>query len=208
MKRHRIGLICAVLGLAGCDHHRQASQTESRGAAVSQEDSAYTGAPPVTPSYPRAQRVVSVPAPSAPPQANPTPGPEVSTPPAQAIPPRSPVPESSKTAAAPASVPAATQQPVPSSAAESTPAPAAEVHVEPTRLEVNPSNPPVVAVPAPAMTDTEAQKEVVVLATSFGRIVIELDDISAPRTCGNFRKLVSDGFFIITRSFTASFPIS
>jgi len=88
-------------------------------------------------------------------------------------------------------MPGTLQQPVPSSAAESTPAPTAEA----TRLEVNPPNPPVVAVPAPAMTDTEAQKQVVVLATSFGRIVIELDDISAPRTCGNFRKLVSDGFY-------------
>jgi cyclophilin family peptidyl-prolyl cis-trans isomerase len=35
----------------------------------------------------------------------------------------------------------------------------------------------------------------VVLDTSFGRIVIELDDVSAPRTCGNFRKLVTDGFY-------------
>ena len=33
------------------------------------------------------------------------------------------------------------------------------------------------------------------LETSLGRIVIELDDVSAPRTCGNFRKLVSDGFY-------------
>jgi peptidyl-prolyl cis-trans isomerase B (cyclophilin B) len=93
-------------------------------------------------------------------------------------------------------MPAATQQPAPSSAAESTPAPAAEAHAEqPTRLEVNPPSPPVVAVPPLALTDTEAQKQVVVLATSLGRIVIELDDISAPRTCGNFRKLVSDGFY-------------
>ena len=196
MKRYRIGLICAVLVLTGCDHHQQASHSESRGAAVLQEDSAYTGAPPATPSYPRAQRVASAPAPSATPPSNPAPGTEASTPPAQAIPPRSPVPEPAETAAAPASMPAATQQPAPSSAAESTPAPAAEAHAEqPTRLEVNPPSPPVVAVPPPALTDTEAQKQVVVLATSLGRIVIELDDISAPRTCGNFRKLVSDGFY-------------
>ena len=34
-----------------------------------------------------------------------------------------------------------------------------------------------------------------VLETSLGRMVIELDDVAAPRTCGNFRKLVSDGFY-------------
>ena len=33
------------------------------------------------------------------------------------------------------------------------------------------------------------------METSLGRIVIELDDVAAPRTCGNFRKLVSDGFY-------------
>jgi len=35
----------------------------------------------------------------------------------------------------------------------------------------------------------------VVLETSLGRIVIELDDAAAPHTCDNFRKLVSDGFY-------------
>ncbi len=50
--------------------------------------------------------------------------------------------------------------------------------------------------PAPSpLSELEAQKQVVVLETSLGRIVIELDDVSAPRTCGNFRKLVSDGFY-------------
>lgn len=37
--------------------------------------------------------------------------------------------------------------------------------------------------------------QVVVVDTSFGRIVIELDDFAAPQTCANFRKLVSLGFF-------------
>lgn len=196
MKRYRIGYICAVLVLSGCDHHQQtsASRTESGSAAIAQSDSAYTGEKPGIP--PRALPVASAPSPSAPPKAKPAPGTEVSTTPAQTIPPRSPVPEPAETvAAAPAPVPATTQQSTPSPAVESTPPPVAEARPEPTRLEVNPSNPPVVAVPPPAMTDTEAQKRVVVLATSLGRIVIELDDISAPRTCGNFRKLVSDGFY-------------
>jgi cyclophilin family peptidyl-prolyl cis-trans isomerase len=55
--------------------------------------------------------------------------------------------------------------------------------------------PPVVATTPPVMDDVEARKQVVVLETSLGRIVIQLDDVSAPRTCGNFRKLVSDGFY-------------
>ena len=60
---------------------------------------------------------------------------------------------------------------------------------------MNPTNPVVVTTSPPPMSDAEAQKQVVVLETSFGRIVIELDDISAPRTCGNFRKLVSDHYY-------------
>jgi cyclophilin family peptidyl-prolyl cis-trans isomerase len=45
------------------------------------------------------------------------------------------------------------------------------------------------------MDEAEAKQEVVVLQTSMGNIVIQLNDVAAPRTCGNFRKLVSDGFY-------------
>ena len=45
------------------------------------------------------------------------------------------------------------------------------------------------------MGENEAKRQVVVLKTSMGNIVIELDDVAAPRTCGNFRKLVSNGFY-------------
>jgi peptidyl-prolyl cis-trans isomerase B (cyclophilin B) len=55
--------------------------------------------------------------------------------------------------------------------------------------------PPVVTLPPRPMDEIEARREVVVLETSFGHIVIELDDVAAPRTCGNFRKLVSNGFY-------------
>jgi cyclophilin family peptidyl-prolyl cis-trans isomerase len=48
---------------------------------------------------------------------------------------------------------------------------------------------------APPLDEVEARKQVVVLDTSQGRMVIELDDVAAPRTCGNFRKLVSSGFY-------------
>jgi cyclophilin family peptidyl-prolyl cis-trans isomerase len=36
---------------------------------------------------------------------------------------------------------------------------------------------------------------VVVLTTSLGPIVIQLDDAAAPHTCENFRKLVAEGFY-------------
>jgi cyclophilin family peptidyl-prolyl cis-trans isomerase len=60
---------------------------------------------------------------------------------------------------------------------------------------MNPPSPVVATNPPSALDDAESRKQVVVLETSLGRIVIELDDVSAPRTCGNFRKLVSDGFY-------------
>jgi peptidylprolyl isomerase/peptidyl-prolyl cis-trans isomerase B (cyclophilin B) len=40
-----------------------------------------------------------------------------------------------------------------------------------------------------------SQEQVVVLQTSLGQIVIQLDNFAAPKTCDNFRKLVSDGFY-------------
>jgi len=35
----------------------------------------------------------------------------------------------------------------------------------------------------------------VVINTTFGRMIIELDDFAAPKTCDNFRKLVAAGFY-------------
>jgi len=49
--------------------------------------------------------------------------------------------------------------------------------------------------PVRPLDDTEAKQEVVVLTTSMGNIVIQLNDVAAPRTCSNFRKLVSNGFY-------------
>ncbi len=45
---------------------------------------------------------------------------------------------------------------------------------------------------APALPDSN---QVVVVDTSFGRFVVELDDFAAPRTCANFRQLVAKGFY-------------
>jgi cyclophilin family peptidyl-prolyl cis-trans isomerase len=63
------------------------------------------------------------------------------------------------------------------------------------RLAMNPPPPVIATSPPTAWDDADSHKQVVVLETSLGRIVIELDDVSAPRTCGNFRKLVSAGFY-------------
>jgi cyclophilin family peptidyl-prolyl cis-trans isomerase len=49
---------------------------------------------------------------------------------------------------------------------------------------------------APAPVDTSAGNvQVVVLQTTFGRMVLQLDDFAAPKTCANFRSLVSTGFY-------------
>jgi cyclophilin family peptidyl-prolyl cis-trans isomerase len=54
---------------------------------------------------------------------------------------------------------------------------------------------PVATPPVVATDDAPNQEQVVVLKTTFGNIVIELDNSAAPRTCENFRNLVSDGFY-------------
>jgi cyclophilin family peptidyl-prolyl cis-trans isomerase len=59
----------------------------------------------------------------------------------------------------------------------------------------SPSNPEVASTSETSAEDPSAQEQVVVVRTSFGSIVIELDDDAAPKTCDNFRRLVSDGFY-------------
>ncbi len=63
---------------------------------------------------------------------------------------------------------------------------------EPGRLQ--PTAPPLLLQTNPSGTAT-AQEQVVVLDTTLGRMVIELNDAAAPRTCDNFRKLVAAGFY-------------
>jgi len=48
--------------------------------------------------------------------------------------------------------------------------------------------------PIPTLPSYDSS-QVAVVDTSFGRIVIELDDFAAPRTCANFRQLVSKAFY-------------
>lgn len=85
-------------------------------------------------------------------------------------------------------MPEPTPEPAPTTTTDTPSAPAIP-------SDTAPATPPVVAPPPAPLTDTQAQKQVVVLVTSLGQIVIELDDVSAPRTCGNFRKLVAEDFY-------------
>jgi cyclophilin family peptidyl-prolyl cis-trans isomerase len=92
----------------------------------------------------------------------------------------------------PASTPATT---LPAPDVASTNAPPLTTKPDSTTTETLPPTPEVATNPPAPLDDVEAKKPVVVLETSLGNIVIELDDVAAPRTCGNFRKLVSDGFY-------------
>ena len=128
-------------------------------------DSEYTGLPP---KYPRA-KPVTAPASAPKPAPTPQPTPVVATTPA------------------PAPLPAVTTSlPTPAPADNPTPSPP---------QDSTPVSPPVPPPPVRPLDDTEAKQEVVVLTTSMGNIVIQLNDVAAPRTCSNFRKLVSNGFY-------------
>jgi peptidyl-prolyl cis-trans isomerase B (cyclophilin B) len=209
----RIGLLFAVVVLVGCDHHKPVNPTQAGSAPVAQTpvgqtpagqtDSDLTGesasASTARPSCPRATPV-SLPPESEPPASTPAPTPEVAVesppnpPPAPVTTPPdigSPGTGSSATASMPASSPDSNPPPGSSPA----PASSSEADSDTNRLTMNPPPPVVATSPPAALDDADSHKQVVVLETSLGRIVIELDDVSAPRTCGNFRKLISDGFY-------------
>ncbi len=164
------------VALAACSHSNNAAETTAPAAA----DSAYTGVPP---TYPRAKPVTVTTAPEKPA----TPPPPISfattplspqPPPVDAFP--VPTPE--------APVPITTSLPTPAPAPANNPPPSSPV-------ETVPESPSVATLPPRPMSESEARTEVVVLETSMGNIVIQLNDVAAPRTCGNFRKLVSNGFY-------------
>jgi len=182
-------ILCTIL-LSGCGGNHQAENIDTPAAA----DSAYTGLPP---SYPRALPVQTPPAPAqvavaAPPPLAPEqhPAPQLSLgtlptvtappPPAPEQPPSEPMPENPP--------PVTPSLPTPALPPDQTPAPA-------STMETTPPSPPVATAPPRPMDENDAKQEVVVLQTSLGNLVIQLNDVAAPRTCGNFRKLVSTGFY-------------
>ena len=178
--RARVGFFFTAFFLIGCDHHKPVAPN-STGTGAPTADSEYTG---VQPKYPRAALVSLPPAKATPvaPVVKPTPPP-------------SPV-ATNETSGALSSVPVETASATPAPTLDSTPPPA-PVELPPVANPATPETMPVTPAiaPPPVMDDDEAKKQVVVLTTSLGRIVIQLDDIYAPRTCGNFRKLVADGFY-------------
>ena len=173
MKGLRFGFIFAAILLTGCDHHKRANQaqTEAGSAAVAQNDSALTGQ---SPSNPAASTNAS-------PQAQPAPALSESSPAAVSPPSEneSPKPDASSSAAPEAPAMASS---TPTSQPDTT-MPAANIVPPPSDSST------------PGSEATQTQEQVVVLQTSLGRIVIALDDFAAPKTCENFRKLVSDGFY-------------
>ncbi len=179
MRGLRIGFIFAVILLTGCDHHKPANQAqaEAGSAAVVQNDSDLTGQSPADKAYPRAKPVP--PEPTEAPMANNLPPENTST-------------KTTDSTTPPPEAPAmASSTPAPD--AETAPPPAAPMPAPP------PEPAPVAIVPSPSDSATTANQtapeQVVVLQTSLGHIVIALDDSAAPKTCENFRKLVSDGFY-------------
>jgi peptidyl-prolyl cis-trans isomerase B (cyclophilin B) len=184
MMKLRVLFLPAVVLLCGCDHHKAVSQS-SDSAPVS-EEAALTGTPPATVTsvkgvYPRAA-LVSLPPDASQADAN-TPPAAPETPPSVAS---TDQPSSAPSNPAP-TPPDAAPAPVP------TPAPAASTDEAVPRLTMTTPNPVVSMAPAPV--DDSSQQQVVVIATSLGHIVIQLDDAAAPKTCENFRKLVSNGFY-------------
>jgi cyclophilin family peptidyl-prolyl cis-trans isomerase len=158
------------LALAACGHGGIAADPSLPPAP----DSEFTGLPP---SYPRAKPVN---APAKPAKPAPQPLPPISS----TTPPPTPQP------------PPATPAPAPSAISTSLPTPDPADNPTPTPVQDStPVSPPVAPPPAPHLDDADAKQEVVVLTTSMGNIVIQLNDVAAPRTCGNFRKLVSSGFY-------------
>jgi len=207
MLRLRIGLICAALLFTGCDHHKPAAPAQAQ-AGTAESDSALTGEPSAQPAdadghaYPRAT-LVSLPpsettpvvktenadqpmdasevAASAPQERAPS---EPSTPAEKSTPEQSSSAPTDSSSSAPST---------PTASARSSSSPPSDSDM--TRLAMTPTSPTVATDLPPAPDTDEAHEQVAVLDTTLGRIVIEFDDIAAPKTCENFRKLVTDGFY-------------
>jgi peptidyl-prolyl cis-trans isomerase A (cyclophilin A) len=193
----RAGLLLAALLLAGCTHHQSASANR---APVPQDDSALTGAPPQPidsmKSYPRATlvalpgRPIPVqPSASASSQAAPAVNVAVTPPPA----PVESMPAPSETTA-PAATPDASQ-----AAAQAPPAADSDTTASspsmPMPADTTSAAPGEVGAATATTIESPENSEVAVIQTSLGKIVIELDDFAAPKTCKNFRQLIADGFY-------------
>ncbi len=208
MSKLRVALIFASALLCGCAHHSSSAQNRTPRAATS-GDSEFTGIPaqPLDSVVKTPPRALPVALPVNPPtmaQASAARPPAPPVPPPLQNPPPSSAPavttteapdDSSSEAQAPPPSADSMNTPVASSmpgAAEQAPAvgePAANTAGSDPAADWNREE------PALTPEQQEEQSKVVVLQTNAGKIIIELDDFSAPKTCKNFRQLVADGFY-------------
>jgi peptidyl-prolyl cis-trans isomerase B (cyclophilin B) len=214
MKRLSPFLLVAAL-LGGCDHH----QATTRTVPVQRGDSALTGIAPQpldSMKYPRAT-LVALPPGSQTVAAPKTTAPDSSDSAVVAVTPAPAadfVPAATPSATtAPASVDAPVLASTEGTAAASTEttsatagAPAETTASDSSSVvtsinsgnDANPAPATTGAVPAslpPSVPQAPNDNQVVVIRTSDGDIVIELDDFAAPKTCKNFRQLIADGFY-------------
>jgi peptidylprolyl isomerase/peptidyl-prolyl cis-trans isomerase B (cyclophilin B) len=193
----RATLLLAALLLSGCDHHQGAGRN-ANAASAPQGDSALTGVPPQPLDSMKGARratLVALPGQPIPPQETAPASAPVSAAPAPAITESTPPPASDTTASSHSQPPDASQLAAnspPPAAADSQPAP-----VAPAPLPGDTANSTPGATGANPGVSVEAPEnsEVAVIQTSMGKIVIELDDYAAPKTCKNFRELIADGFY-------------
>ena len=194
MPKLRALFFFAAVLLCGCDHHDTATQNE----ASAQGDSELTGIPaqPLNSRLkipPRATLVALPPGPSATPAYQPSSAAVTVVSVNNATPAATTHADlpSADTNAAPAALatlppsqpPSSASTDMPgSSAAASSPAAAGET--------ASPASQPA----ADSAPDPN-RDQLVILDTTYGRIIIALDDFAAPKTCKNFRQLVQDGFY-------------
>jgi peptidyl-prolyl cis-trans isomerase B (cyclophilin B) len=194
MPKLRAVLILAAVLLCGCDHHNRISNE-----GAGEDDSQLTGIPaqPLNSTLktpPRATLVAlpptaAMPATSAAPSAITTEA-VASTPAAPAS-----NPNSSATNAAPAETSLPPTEPTPTASADmpgSTAAAPSSSTAEPGQSSTAASS----SGPSGATAAPDAnQDKLVIIDTTYGRIIIALDDFAAPKTCKNFRQLIQDGFY-------------
>jgi peptidyl-prolyl cis-trans isomerase B (cyclophilin B) len=175
MLKIRTLLIAAAVLLSGCDHNKNVNQLS--------DDSEMTGIPaqPLSSHLKTPPRAALVALPSAVPFLPPPPV-STSSPVVESTSPLAANSDSAPPEANPAPIPASTDIPGSSAAAANSEAASSEAPTAAT-----PSAPP--GPPDPN------QDKLVILDTSYGRIIIALDDFAAPKTCRNFRQLILDGFY-------------
>ncbi len=192
MSKLRAGFLFAALLLIGCDHHQAVSHQT---APAPKGDSTLTGIPPqpldsFTKIPPRAA-LVSLP-PTAPAPVAQAPAPataeNTATPTAATTSSDSDAPSLTSTSSAPMPAPG-TDSPGSLSSGNAASTNESDSSTQPAATVSMPPLPPLTNMPP------VDPNQVVVLQTAEGRIVIELDDFAAPRTCKNFRQLINDGFY-------------